>query len=351
MYAPASRSACGSSPLTRGKPCQSRPCRPSARLIPAHAGKTTELILGVDVNRAHPRSRGENVCVGGADPRDVGSSPLTRGKQHRLALIRHLDRLIPAHAGKTPMSHSTNRVERAHPRSRGENNDSGLERVCGWGSSPLTRGKPFIGVPAADPLGLIPAHAGKTNKCGACLSLTSAHPRSRGENLQACVLSEDRHGSSPLTRGKPVPVVVGVEQLGLIPAHAGKTIDAAPARLVSAAHPRSRGENRDIMREMPADHGSSPLTRGKPDVACVVSDPQRLIPAHAGKTSLSATGLDGVEAHPRSRGENSLLTPMLSDKYGSSPLTRGKLDGQSDVRVALGLIPAHAGKTRLPPPR
>ena len=32
--------------------------------------------------------------------------------------------------------------------------------------------------------------------------------------------------------------------------------------------------------------------------------------------------------------------------YGSSPLTRGKPVGAGAVRPVMGLIPAHAGKTR-----
>ena len=48
-------------------------------------------------------------------------------------------------------------------------------------------------------------------------------PRSRGENAQVGMEPPGGAGSSPLTRGKlNAPVVVGW-QLGLIPAHAGKT--------------------------------------------------------------------------------------------------------------------------------
>ena len=54
---------------------------------------------------------------------------------------------------------------------------------------------------------------------------------------------------------------------------------------VIPAHPRSRGENTHIMREMTNELGSSPLTRGKhgqPVVDLIING---LIPAHAGKTS------------------------------------------------------------------
>ena len=52
-----------------------------------------------------------------------------------------------------------------------------------------------------------------------------------------------------------------------------------------------------------------------------------------------------VGPHPHSHGENGMFTPPVYSFAGSSPLTRGKLDPQSDQRNAHGLIPAHAGKT------
>ena len=51
-------------------------------------------------------------------------------------------------------------------------------------------------------------------------------------------------GSSPLTRGKLSAVLTCEEGTGLIPAHAGKTLDERPSFGETAAHPRSRGENR-----------------------------------------------------------------------------------------------------------
>ena len=91
--------------------------------------------------------------------------------------------------------------------------------------------------------------------------------------------------------------------------------------------------------------GSSPLTRGKPCARATQGPSLGLIPAHAGKTDRSESeGLAG-EAHPRSRGENPFLVAVSFLEDGSSPLTRGKLDlADSDAQMR-GLIPAHAGKT------
>ena len=50
---------------------------------------------------AHPRSRGENSKFDFNKLADKGSSPLTRGKQTGEWFGHVVDRLIPAHAGKT----------------------------------------------------------------------------------------------------------------------------------------------------------------------------------------------------------------------------------------------------------
>ena len=193
---------------------------------------------------AHPRSRGENLgsCVSSSRAR--GSSPLTRGKQRASHRDAPPIRLIPAHAGKTNFPDPDSRQARAHPRSRGENRLGEDNDVAVSGSSPLTRGKPHKAWTKALQARLIPAHAGKTLRRPLAARVTAAHPRSRGENSGAILLMYLMHGSSPLTRGKQRPQLRRRLRQRLIPAHAGKT--SAPPGLTSSrpAHPRSRGENR-----------------------------------------------------------------------------------------------------------
>ena len=91
------------------------------------------------------------------------------------------------------------------------------------------------------------------------------------------------------------------------------------------AHPRSRGENALLTRTTGWATGSSPLTRGKHRRSGWRRRRRRLIPAHAGKTQSALSAQICQKAHPRSRGENS-----------------GR--GHREIRSAW-LIPAHAGKT------
>ena len=342
---PATCSPRGSSPLTRGKPHCGDPRGMGLGLIPAHAGKTIRTLSANPKPRAHPRSRGENgVDMTQAIGR-LGSSPLTRGKRVSPVQERAGDGLIPAHAGKTGRRPASRPRYGAHPRSRGENGCCGRGSRLDRGSSPLTRGKRrFRGlrVPRG---GLIPAHAGKTPLVHASRFHRWAHPRSRGENLNLGVECIEIGGSSPLTRGKRLLRSRISPRPGLIPAHAGKTTSARPEYAPIRAHPRSRGENGTTLGKTDARLGSSPLTRGKHGVEGGVSGREGLIPAHAGKTSRPRSALSPAWAHPRSRGENRYTRARWLWRLGSSPLTRGKHVGGRDARCAAGLIPAHAGKT------
>ena len=120
--------------------------------------------------------------------------------------------------------------------------------------------------------------------CGARLPHPTAHPRSRGENSTGDMESEAALGSSPLTRGKRNGTDLLFREVRLIPAHAGKTDRPHVVRPQSGAHPRSRGENGVLSGRAVEDAGSSPLTRGKQSSETHDLARKRLIPAHAGKT-------------------------------------------------------------------
>ena len=218
------------------------------------------------------------------DTTSLGSSPLTRGKQTFMFLFLPCRGLIPAHAGKTQVEQEVDEAA--------------------VGSSPLTRGKQVKANPTTGEVGLIPAHAGKTHHGSACGAAFA--------------------GSSPLTRGKLRGRGGLGPYRRLIPAHAGKTEQQPPEACRGGAHPRSRGENISATLISRPARGSSPLTRGKPAVDNVPLATSRLIPAHAGKTPRWSPRPPGQPAHPRSRGENRDMAALVVAGVGSSPLTRGK---------------------------
>ena len=314
----------GSSPLTRGKRELGGVLLLDCGLIPAHAGKTCRHDLNSHAPRAHPRSRGENILSAMASLASLGSSPLTRGKRADHMMPTLLGGLIPAHAGKTPGLRRPPPSHRAHPRSRGENSKDGGFKWLASGSSPLTRGKPRRALHGLRESGLIPAHAGKTRGQRYSSVTSTAHPRSRGENTLRTLQQGTGPGSSPLTRGKRRARRRRGPRAGLIPAHAGKTPKQIRTVIMSGAHPRSRGENQGVGRELGKVEGSSPLTRGKRLFSFPHPVVGGLIPAHAGKTRRLRSRQETSRAHPRSRGENVLEEIGGNVEKGSSPLTRGK---------------------------
>ena len=213
-------------------------------------------------------------------------------------------------------------------------------------SSPLTQGKLSQCNRQRLLARLIPAHAGKTLRgCGRG-GLRGAHPRSRGENMVIRGAWYRLIGSSPLTRGKLGARRAEIERVRLIPAHAGKTSASSQSSRQRTAHPRSRGENCVVQVLVAASAGSSPLTRGKPWEIVCLGIAIGLIPAHAGKTRQFPVEAQSGSAHPRSRGENHSLALSAPYPTGSSPLTRGKRRLRCRGAGVAGLIPAHAGKTR-----
>ena len=254
------------------------------RLIPTHAGKTGPNAGVWSVSWAHPHSRGEN-CKGiDRAGRDNGSSPLTRGKHYPHPKTRSDRRLIPTHAGKTCLPVRRRRGPEAHPHSRGENRLRARRLRSPPGSSPLTRGKPT-----------------KTPKR---LGPRRAHPHSRGENAPSGATAVRLRGSSPLTRGKLGQDPITQHQNGLIPTHAGKTRTDLLRSYTNGAHPHSRGENDNAEYFTACSGGSSPLTRGKRVPVRGEALENGLIPTHAGKTWRPTPRLSPPWAHPHSRGEN-----------------------------------------------
>ena len=176
-------------------------------------------------------------------------------------------------------------------------------------------------------------------------SRSGAHPHSRGENWRAQRRRCCAAGSSPLTRGKPGNGEVLTDHERLIPTHAGKTARSLTVAPDERAHPHSRGENAFGVSIVKPPSGSSPLTRGKRSTRSRSSRTDGLIPTHAGKTGRTAIRASHPEAHPHSRGENGLWKATAIGFVGSSPLTRGKPVSLTGVGALRRLIPTHAGKT------
>ena len=317
--------AVGSSPRVRGKPDDWCPRCGDLRLIPARAGKTVSHLDLPGPLRAHPRACGENIAGSAARYGQPGSSPRVRGKRDVVGGQDEPLGLIPARAGKTDGQPGRIKKGSAHPRACGENHLTKRLSVKPLGSSPRVRGKPDGKVLARGDVRLIPARAGKTRLSRRLGLLTGAHPRACGENF---------NGKAFLVNGS-----------GLIPARAGKTVTYIFQIRLMTAHPRACGENAPMEGLEPSTAGSSPRVRGKRRAAASSTCPPRLIPARAGKTPVHRHRDIQPRAHPRACGENDRTYTVKAGSNGSSPRVRGKRAGCTAPPGASGLIPARAGKT------
>ena len=164
-----------------------------------------------------------------------------------LVHIRHIPgkvRIIPADAGNTTPTDTTQYMQQDHPRGCGEHPVYPPFRPHRSGSSPRMRGTPHLLRRRLLWLGIIPADAGNTIKPCRRPGGGGDHPRGCGEHLRPCPMWTWCHGSSPRMRGTPFDLKDVVMQNGIIPADAGNTGHEHEPHHASGDHPRGCGEHR-----------------------------------------------------------------------------------------------------------
>ena len=314
----------GSSPRMRGKPVARQYPIGRGRIIPAHAGQTNRPrgIRGQGAD--HPRACGANSSARRISGASHGSSPRMRGKRVRVLLELGVNRIIPAHAGQTIAPRYQQTMCPDHPRACGANRQKKLPTPRQNGSSPRMRGKRRLLFVFHCFLRIIPAHAGQTRFSPRAAGHTSDHPRACGANGVDALWDKLKDGSSPRMRGKPVRCVVDIVVLRIIPAHAGQTPCDERERRSRTDHPRACGANNDFPSNDSDPEGSSPRMRGKHRSFSFVTLNLRIIPAHAGQTTLAWNHPNTTSDHPRACGANDVLRAGGRQLPGSSPRMRGK---------------------------
>ena len=109
-------------------------------------------------------------------------------------------------------------------------------------------------------------------------------------------------------------------------------------------HPRACGEKVNVPFPPHALLGSPPRMRGKGRALCSQKSEVGITPAHAGKSPGAGRREPAQKDHPRACGEKFKCCTTRVYILGSPPRMRGKvqLDNQAAGRV--GITPAHAGK-------
>ena len=215
--------------------------------------------------------------------------------------------------------------KRDHPRACGEHGEGESNVLTGTGSSPRMRGTPTFLDSVEDLHGIIPAHAGNTVQTDAYIGSDGDHPRACGEHYKLDLRLSFPMGSSPRMRGTPVPRPSVPRPSGIIPAHAGNTFVFQCVPFLRRDHPRACGEHPGISPHSLRRTGSSPRMRGTQKARLVRLALFGIIPAHAGNTGVHDLGGHVIRDHPRACGEH----PSEA----------------SEALARLGIIPAHAGNT------
>ena len=132
---------------------------------------------------------------------------------------------------------------------------------------------------------------------------------------------------------------------GIIPAHAGNTFCRIYGFAPPRDHPRACGEHMPEDCELHPTEGSSPRMRGTHAGWSAVHRHRGIIPAHAGNTIDTWQALKASWDHPRACGEHA-FDEVSGDRYeGSSPRMRGTRQNDTPNNHENGIIPAHAGNT------
>ena len=146
-----------------------------------------------------------------------------RGKVKSRRTELGLTGITPAHAGKRRRRPCIRLRRRDHPRACGEKGHETDVWDAIVGSPPRMRGKDSLESKNIDPVGITPAHAGKSQAERRGRLAERDHPRACGEKGRLCSSPVRRLGSPPRMRGKGFAPGCAAAATGITPAHAGKS--------------------------------------------------------------------------------------------------------------------------------
>ena len=206
------------------------------------------------------------------------------------------------------------------------------------------RGKVDLQVIACIFLGITPAYAGKSPGQTGGSQWVRGHPRVCREKGQSTLDQTYTTGSPPRVRGKAKPSGLGSLERGITPAYAGKRCSARTPTFRTWDHPRMCGEKLSTTSTDIHPAGSPPRVRGKGQGFQVCKVARGITPAYAGKSKTSAVGCPGCRDHPCVCGEKLEALANLAYMMGSPPRMRGKDPDPCIPTWQEGITPAYAGK-------
>ena len=167
---------------------------------------------------------------------------------------------------------------------RGEKNPVSSTTHAPTGSPPHARGKDRHNTAETGQQGITPACAGKSFPCHTLLRLDKDHPRMRGEKDRHNTAETGQQGSPPHARGKVKNEAEITIDKRITPACAGKSLHTAQRSFPEEDHPRMRGEKYQPQQQHGKIKGSPPHARGKVLDLPACQRGCRITPACAGKS-------------------------------------------------------------------
>ena len=255
---------------------------------------------------------------------------------------------------RVPFCFGKNRVRRAAAVQTVQNR---LPRACGEkpvlstmlraasGSPPRVRGEAGVEHDVARGLGIIPAHAGRSNKYYCHLYYGEDHPRVCGEKSALRYLYLPKEGSPPRARGEG-----GFDKLSgipdrITPACAGRSARCTATVGAREDHPRVCGEKSRTTNPPSKSRGSPPRVRGEASSPGFARAPCRITPACAGRRIHKKGGEVNATDHPRVCGEKTRCPSSSASDMGSPPRVRGEERQKKQPVQPSGITPACAGRS------
>ena len=273
-----------------------------------------------------------------------GPSPRGRGNRSYPRSHRRSPRSIPAWAGKPPHRGHSSLPFTVHPRVGGETPEIEILEGLVSGPSPRGRGNHSLAIGRAPHPGSIPAWAGKPRLRVRLAGRHEVHPRVGGETDVQTRDAKIQAGPSPRGRGNLCHRAHRGSSARSIPAWAGKPDWEASSVAAYMVHPRVGGETRRSPVTPLSSRGPSPRGRGNrgPHVDLPVAVGS--IPAWAGKPTSEAPPHECPKVHPRVGGETVTEPATALTHTGPSPRGRGNPSSGPPTSPVLRSIPAWAGK-------
>ena len=192
---------------------------------------------------------------------------------------------------------------------------------------------------------ITPAHAGNSRNDGRRDRRRGDHPRTCGEQSNVLISNNCVKGSPPHMRGTAVMCACIISKHRITPAHAGNSRLRLGSPSSGKDHPRTCGEQCFTRAAVPCARGSPPHMRGTVPPCSVQTGPPGITPAHAGNSDRHRHRCCILKDHPRTCGEQKEILCPSTCTAGSPPHMRGTVQDIVSNGNAVRITPAHAGNS------